>query len=291
MIFGVIFHLALPFDNHNKISWIPFFFFPRHFFPLPDFVQAGNTRFGLVYNSKCTLREPPSCLAVSLASQRALTCSFIHPSPPALRALPSSPYPPPVSLAQLNWPSRQPSVFLCNPPPSHLLSSPLSLGLSRCLSVFLLTCSLCFCLSDGNAWCTFLVLFLCRLIPLPQRKIEFQRGTHQVLWNCSGEMLFVSIQGSLRSQSLLWRNCNISQVLHYPDNCNSRFYQRAFAILVNLYIGSSFFCWAQKIILKLFYINALMHPSADTEVDWNLLLTWVVSLRPQSLKLLGFMCH
>lgn len=33
MIFGVKFHLALPFDNHNKISWIPFFFSLRHFFP------------------------------------------------------------------------------------------------------------------------------------------------------------------------------------------------------------------------------------------------------------------
>lgn len=46
-----------------------------------------------------------------------------------------------------------------------------------------------------------------------------------------------------------------------------------------------------KIILKLFYINTLMHPSADTEVDWNFFLTSVVSSRPQSLKLLGFMSH
>lgn len=146
----------------------------------------------------------PSCLAGSPASQHALTCSFIHPSIASSTVrLPSSPHPPPVFLAQFKRLSRQPSVFLCNPPPV----SPLSLGLSYCLTVFLLSCSLCFCLSDGDGWCTFLLPFLAlsNLCASKKDRVSPRDLLGAVKKLCPN---FVLIQRRV-TESLLERKCNI----------------------------------------------------------------------------------
>lgn len=94
---------------------------------------------------------------------------------------PSSPYPPPAPLALLNWPSLQPSVFL------HTLSlpPPVSGVVSLRRTVFLLTGFLGLHPSDGEGWCGLLSFSLlpCGLVPVSERKIEFQQGSCEALWN------------------------------------------------------------------------------------------------------------